>query len=515
MNWNPRDFCRLIGIVTSGSRASIAPVRVSREDIAFVRDEMLAVIDDVDEGRRYLGITKGFVKRDLALDASALPTSFEPEKTHTYAAPSMVGYVEIIGEISSCNGIELSFSIPRPGSYVYIVVDGTKLKRVLSLAEGLRIGVHKFSSMDIPLDPKALSYHIAVLGATGTGKSRLAKCIVEEALRFTDYSVIVFDHTGVDYADRSRWSPDIDVEVVDASKITLDPDVISQIIVDETGITGYHEDYIYGAVVEYIRRKVLEQMRQENSGKAQTIPRAHDIDMETAIALYRDLARKNVFTWSFSEFLQTLEDYVRKLGGYESTIRKFKLLISTRIGRSFFENYLNNRYIVVEDIVDRLLNTRRKLIVVDTSSEVEYTAKRGLIYQFMKIIWDRILVNRSRAGRILAVVDEAHNYTCTHGCDPAKSIIARTAREGRKWGFGLVLVSQRIIDLAPEIRGNTNTVFFSRLQSSGDYNELKNWLEGVQYLEYTLPMLASREFFFAGLGNPLRRPILVRVRDVS
>ncbi|MEM4744102.1 MAG: hypothetical protein QXX52_03915, partial [Ignisphaera sp.] len=93
--------------------------------------------------------------------------------------------------------------------------------------------------------------------------------------------------------------------------------------------------------------------------------------------------------------------------------------------------------------------------------------------------------------------------------------IARVAREGRKWGFGLILSSQRVIDLAPEIRGNINTVFFSRLQSSGDYAELKNWLENVQYIEYTLPTLESREFFFTGLGNPLRRPILVRVKDVS
>jgi hypothetical protein len=53
-----------------------------------------------------------------------------------------------------------------------------------------------------------------------------------------------------------------------------------------------------------------------------------------------------------------------------------------------------------------------------------------------------------------------------------------------------------------------------RLQTAGDYSELRGWIEGVEYMQYTLPLLAPREFFFTGLGNPLRRPLLVRVRDV-
>jgi hypothetical protein len=58
-------------------------------------------------------------------------------------------------------------------------------------------------------------------------------------------------------------------------------------------------------------------------------------------------------------------------------------------------------------------------------------------------------------------------------------------------------------------------VFFSRVQSAGDYDELKRWIEGLQFIEYTLPLLAKREFYLAGLGNPFRKPLLVRVRDVS
>ncbi|MEM3980115.1 MAG: hypothetical protein QXF79_02530, partial [Ignisphaera sp.] len=59
LDWNPKEFCRLVGIVTSGSKASLVPVRISKEDISFVRDEMLVLVEDVDEGRRYVGVFKG------------------------------------------------------------------------------------------------------------------------------------------------------------------------------------------------------------------------------------------------------------------------------------------------------------------------------------------------------------------------------------------------------------------------------------------------------------------------
>jgi len=510
LDWNPKEFCRLVGIVTSGSRASVVPVRISKEDIGFVRDEMLALIDDIDEGKRYVGIFKGSTKKDLALDSTTLPTSFDPGKTHTYTAPSMTSYVEILGEVT-CSGIELSFSIPRPGSYVYAVINGREFQRILGIEGGLRVGVHIFSLMEVPLDQQALSYHIAILGATGTGKSRLTKCIVEEVLRCTDYSVVIFDHTGIDYTDKSRWT--VDVDVIDSSRIVLDPDIIAQIIIEEVGLTGYHEEYIYGAIVEYMKKKLLSGLNQ-NDKKLQSFSRSTEVDLEVLLTMYRDASRKELLTWNFHEFLRVLDEYLKSMGARDYTSKKLKLLIITRLGKRFFENYLNGRNIIVEDVVENLIVKPRKLVVVDLSSEVEYVAKRGIVYQFMKVSWDKIWSSRGTSRKILAVIDEAHNYTCAHGCEPAKTIIARTVREGRKWGFGVVLATQRVIDLAPEIRGNINTIFFSKLQSSGDYNELKNWLEGVQYLEYTLPMLASREFFFTGLGNPLRKPLLIRVRDV-
>lgn len=69
---------------------------------------------------------------------------------------------------------------------------------------------------------EALKYHIAVVGTTGTGKSRLVKALVDEVIEKTSWSVIVFDHTGVDYAP--YWPE----KTLKATDIVLDVDTIGE-----------------------------------------------------------------------------------------------------------------------------------------------------------------------------------------------------------------------------------------------------------------------------------------------
>ncbi len=497
---------RLVGVVTSGSRASTVPVRVSKDSIDFVRDEMLALVEDLEEGRLYLGVIKSSVKKDIAIDGLSLPTNFDPEKSLGYSAPLMTCYVEIIGEITG-SSLELNFSIPRPGSRVYIITGSFDISRLLKLPEGLHVGFHKFSDIKVNLDFRSLDYHIAVLGATGTGKSRLVKAIVEEILAKTDYKVLVFDHTGLDYSDPSRWSAS--ASIIDGSRVILTPDVIAEMLAEKMDVRDSQGDYLFASTTLYIASKVM------GKGNPQiTLRSLINGNLEDLLEGYFELCKTRSFKWVFNEFLELLDKCLDMFRAWDSTKLKFKLLASIRVGRGFLEDYLNNRDVLVRDVIEDLLSGKSRLVIVDLSREIEYRAKKFIVYQFLREIWDRILESRSRA-KIVTVIDEAHNYACIRGCEPSSDMIARTAREGRKWGFGLILASQRVIDLAPEVRGNVNTVLFSRVQSASDYDELKRWIEGLQFIEYTLPLLARREFYLAGLGNPLRKPLLVKVRDVS
>ncbi len=529
--WRAEELGPLIGVVTSGARASIVPIRISRECISQVNDEMLVIIEDFVEGRRYLGTIKNSVKLDIAVDSNSLPTTFDPSRSTQFSAPMMKTFVEIIGEIQPDGGLSLSFAIPRPGSHVYRVRDGRRLAEILNLGDGLYIGCHKFSGLEIRLRSDAVDYHIAVLGATGTGKSRLVKALIEEIATKTGYSIVVFDHTGVDYADPSRWSIQ-GIEIVDASQIVLDIPVVANLLCEVANIPNNLEEHVFYVVTRYVIDQVMlyapdelaKNMGSQNQGSRSrgvarystysTSEMLASIDMEKLNEVYTKLCVEGKTIWSFDTFINRMDKYLDEINARESTKLKLRMLISMYAGRRFFENYLAPRRLALDTIVSRLINHEKKIIIVDLSTEIENTAKRYIVFQTLRKIWNYIAITRSRAN-IVAVIDEAHNYACHYGCKPCSTEIERTVREGRKWGFGVILASQRIIDLSPDIRGNINTVFFSRLQTYSDYQELKNWVEGAQYMEYTLPLLARREFFVAGLGNPFRKPVLVVVRNVS
>jgi len=516
--WDPRSLGPTIGVVTSGARASLVPVRISRDMIEVVRDEMLVVIDDYFEGRRYLGCVRSSTKLDIAIDGYALPTTFDPERSSQYAAPMMNALVEILGEIGRNGGLETSFAIPRPGSVVYLVNRGDLLARILGMPRGLVVGRHKFSGLELHLDPRALNFHVAVIGATGTGKSRLVKALVEEVLEKTNYSVVIFDHTGVDYADPSRWR--IVPEIVSGTEIVLHPVHVAQLLIEKTGVSSYFEEHIYYSVLRYIIDATRngagngEGVNGFTSRASQIEPdRLASVDVEKIIEEYYDRSRNGEFSWSYEAFLKGLENYLEELHCRPTTILKMKMLMSVYVGRAFFDQYLARRRIVVRDLVRDVVEGRKRFVVVDLSSDVEAVSKRSIVATFLHELWNYVIELR-RPVNVLVVVDEAHNYACQR-CSPCIEEIERTAREGRKWGLGLVLASQRIRDLSTDVRGNINTVFFSRLQVSSDFQELRGWVEGVQSVENVLPLLTTREFFVAGLANPFRKPMLLKVREVA
>ncbi len=509
--WKCEDLGRLVGVVTSGARSSVVPIRVVRDAIPFVKDEMLVVIDDIIEDRRFLGSIKSSIKLDIAIDASYLPTSFSPENTLRCSAPLMKTFVDIFGEITKDGSLELSFAIPRPGSHVYLVEKGDELSKVLRLPRGLVIGGHKFSGLELHLDPRAIDYHVAVVGATGTGKSRLVKALIEEILEKTNYSVIVFDHTGVDYSDINRWkritkSLGVKPVVIDGSQIILDPATVASLIVERAHIPRGLEDHIFFSVARYVQDEVA--MRE---GRARALDEVSKL--EECIEKYFELAKGGAKVWDFEKFLNKMYSYLRELNAKEATKIKLSMLVAINLGKEFFDVYLASRNVDIRDVVDLVFEKKHRLVIIDLSTETEYISKRFVVAAVLRWLWHKVLSERKRA-EVVVVIDEAHNYACQR-CEPSSSEIEKTAREGRKWGIGLILASQRIRDLSTDVRGNINTAFFSRLQTYGDYQELKGWIEGTQYMEYTLPLLAPREFFVVGLANPLRKPLLIRVRDVE
>lgn len=183
--------------------------------------------------------------------------------------------------------------------------------------------------------------------------------------------------------------------------------------------------------------------------------------------------------------------------------------------KNFIDEVVRKRRLSPKDVVQMALELRGKApLVVNLGDDTEIMIKRGIVYNIILSAWSIVKENKDQLN-LGFVIDEAQNYAGEYTY-PTNKIIEMTAREGRKWGLFIILASQRVArDISTTIRANINTVFFSKLQASGDLREISGFLDIGGIEENDLALLESRDFFIAGLMNPLRVPILLRIKRVE
>ena len=108
------------------------------------------------------------------------------------------------------------------------------------------------------------------------------------------------------------------------------------------------------------------------------------------------------------------------------------------------------------------------------------------------------------------VCEEAHRYVPAAGqlgFEPCKRAIAKIAKEGRKYGVALCIVSQRPSEIDPTILSQCNTVFALRMSNDRDQEIVTSAITDTSsgMLEF-LPALGQREAlaFGDGVALPVR-----------
>src|SRR5437588_9203852 len=120
------------------------------------------------------------------------------------------------------------------------------------------------------------------------------------------------------------------------------------------------------------------------------------------------------------------------------------------------------------------------------------------------------------AAPLLLVCEEAHRYTAADrsiGFGPTRRSIARIAKEGRKHGVFLGLVSQRPAELDATILSQCSTLFAMRMTNDRDQAILRSAVSDAasNLLEF-LPSLGTGEVFAFGEGVAL--PTRVKLRQL-
>ena len=79
-----------------------------------------------------------------------------------------------------------------------------------------------------------------------------------------------------------------------------------------------------------------------------------------------------------------------------------------------------------------------------------------------------IRVRVEESDRYLVVMEEAHRYLSTGGSGTAQEIVQRIVKEGRKYGIGAMIVSQRPSEVDETILSQCGTFIALRLSNPSD-----------------------------------------------
>lgn len=118
---------------------------------------------------------------------------------------------------------------------------------------------------------------------------------------------------------------------------------------------------------------------------------------------------------------------------------------------------------------------------------------------------------------ILIACEEAHRYVPNQGeaqYKEAQESIRRVAKEGRKYGIGLMLISQRPSDVESTVLSQCNSWIVLRLTNSRDQEHVSRFLpDSLSGLTRILSSLTRREAIFVGEAAAL--PSRIKIRELT
>jgi len=135
-----------------------------------------------------------------------------------------------------------------------------------------------------------------------------------------------------------------------------------------------------------------------------------------------------------------------------------------------------------------------------------------------RMVFDYAIWSRGEAQRpILLVCEEAHRYVPNERNSDSSSvgrILSRIAKEGRKYGISLGLITQRPSDLAEGVLSQLGTIISMRLNNDRDQAYVRAAMpEGARGFLDSIPALRNRECIICGEGVAI--PIRVSFDDLE
>lgn len=425
------------------------------------------------------GVLLGMIET-LARGSVAIPEDiFDPASVEKIRALEgdeyyIQGSARILGEVES---MKIPRTPPPPGTPV-ICAPPEVLRRIFGdPGNGIRLGT-LVTQPEVPVyvnTNRMVTRHLAVLAMTGAGKSNTVAVIADGILGMKG-TVLIFDMHS-EYISASFTSGR-----VTPMRTVLNPKHLSQSeLAKLIGIQGERAS----VQSRYFRLAYTEAMN--------------------------DL-QKNVI--GVSQFFQRIDEL---LAGFLEEDRYKNDKTPIYAVRNKIEEF-EERYEQIIDLTGREFSESLEpgtVNVIDLGAVDEDAADVMVSHALRKILTGRKQYIRKREGipfPLFIVLEEAHILSPKTRSTDSKYWISRVAREGRKFGVGLCLVSQSPKSLDPDSLSQMNNMIISRLIQPEDQRHVQSASESLS--EDLLAQLASLNIGEAiAIGPMTKIPALVKIDE--
>lgn len=228
--------------------------------------------------------------------------------------------------------------------------------------------------------------------------------------------------------------------------------------------------------------------------------------------------------YRITSVLQRISDAMGKLDRPDNTLPYLRLMTTIENLRKDKRYAFMFEGLTVRDNMSEILSlilripVKGKPITILDISAVPSEIVNVVISVLARLIFDFALFSdREEAIPILLVCDEAHRYIPRDeslSFAPTRRSISRIAKEGRKYGVSLCLVTQRPAELSEAILSQCSTIFALRMNNERDQKFVRSMLpDDAAGLLNVLPTLRQREAIVVGEG--VAHPMRIRFTDLD
>lgn len=399
-------------------------------------------------------------------------------------------------------------SLPTIGDGIHLA-DREALNLVYTKPDSATIEVGAlFQHPDVParlLVDDLFGKHFLIVGTTGCGKSSALICILKAITpEYKQARVVVLDIHG-EYAAAFGSQ----AEVIDPSNLNL-PFWLLNFHELAAAFTSFDEHR--DAEMEILSDAVVWAKRRYSDAYAGRVRRASDthcITVDTPVP------------FRLADLVSYIDEQLGRLDRTLNTLpfKRLKGRVETLVSDSRYGFMFGSVMIedTMSDVLGRLFRVPvgdKPITVLDLST-VPPEIMDVVISVMSRLAFDLAAWSDARLP-VLIVCEEAHRYAPADGGArfmPTRQALARIAKEGRKYGVALALITQRPSELDSTILSQCSTVIAMRLSTERDQAVIRaNTHEGALDLLDFLPLLGDREAIVLGQGSVM--PMRVRFRDL-